>query len=275
MATVITFGNFKGGVGKTTATCMLSYNLYQRGYKVLVLDFDPQANSTKFLTTTFKKKVNNNTSLYKAIENNDLKTAIVKLDDKIDLLPSNIDLINLRDAIRENLNLDYNNKADLYKEHYYLKFLLKDLKNDYDFLIIDVPPTISEFTNNALIASDYTLIIMQTEPDSLTGAINYNNYTKKMKEFNKDLEVIGVLPYLENKRSKIDEYILDISLSKSLNINDLVFKNHIYTRERVKRFRMEGIKNEDHHDKNVLEMYQNVTEELLERLAEKNDKKRQ
>src|SRR5699024_7076829 len=70
------------------------------------------------------------------------------------------------------------------KKHYLLDHVLKDIRNDYDYILIDVPPTISEFTNNALVASDYTLIIMQTEPDSLSGAISFKDYAEGMQTFN-------------------------------------------------------------------------------------------
>src|SRR5699024_7689819 len=126
-----------------------------------------------------------------------------------------------------------------------------------------------EFTNNALVASDFTVIIMQTEPDSLSGAINYKEYAEGMQAFNPPLEIAGILPYLKKKSSKIDEYILNISLSDNLDIKDIVFNNHIYSRERVKRFRINGITKQDHHDKNVFKMYQKVLNELLEKVNEK------
>lgn len=265
MAKVITFGNFKGGVGKTTASCMLSFILNQKGYKVLTVDFDPQANATSFLTTTFNVNLDNFTSLYEAIEKENLKLALLNLSNGFDLLPSAVDLVAFKNLLKKKTN------GNEETEHYFLDFLLNDLKDNYDFIIIDVPPTISEFTNNALTASDYTLIIMQTEPDSLSGAIDFNQYANEMKKFNSNLETIGILPYLENKRSKVDEYILETSMSDSLNIRDLVFKNHIYQRERVKRFRINGITQDDFHDKKVFKMYNIVTNELLEKVGMKNE----
>lgn len=263
MAKVITFGNFKGGVGKTTASCMLSYILYKQGYKVLTLDFDPQANSTNFLCKTFDIKLNKFTSTYEAIEQMNLSNAIINLDTNFDILPSAVDLTAYRDFL--------NTKAKGYKQHYILGLLLEDIKYDYDFVIIDVPPTLSEFTNNALIASDYTLVIMQTEPDSLIGAIEYYKHAIEMKQYNKKLKVLGILPYLAKKRSKIDEHVMQESLSEESQIKDYIFKNHIYERERVKRFRVNGIKNEDHHDRKVFKMYKSVASELLEKVGAINE----
>lgn len=266
MAQVITFGNFKGGVGKTTSSVMFAYILQEQGYKTLLVDLDPQANSTSFLANTFEVSLNNFVSIYEAMEMEDLSKAVLSMSANLDLLPSAVDLVKFGDLLNQK------NKGHAGNKHYYFDYLLGELKDNYDFVIIDVPPTISENTNNALVASNYSLIIMQSEPDSLAGAIDFNDYIKGMKQFNPDLEVLGVLPYLVNKRSKIDEYILEKSLSEDLNIKDLVFKSHIYERERVKRFRINGItssNNRDFHDKKTLKMYEKVVKEFLKRMDEK------
>src|SRR5699024_8582009 len=110
------------------------------------------------------------------------------------IIPSDVDLVAFQDVLPKDKN----------KKHYYLDYLLEQIKDDYEYILIDVPPTISEFTNNALVASDFTLIIMQTEPDSLSGAVSFNDYVIGMKTFNPELKTIGILPYLKKKRSKID-----------------------------------------------------------------------
>lgn len=257
MTTVITFGNFKGGVGKTTATAMFSYLLSNKNKKVLAIDFDPQANMTNFLFKSFDAPVDKGyITLFEAMKNENLSKATVSLSHTLDIIPSDIDLIAFQELLPN----------DEKKKHYLLDHVLKDIRNDYDYILIDVPPTISEFTNNALVASDYTLIIMQTEPDSLSGAISFKDYAEGMQTFNPLIKIAGILPYLKKKSSKIDEYILNISLSDNLEIRDIVFNNHIYSRERVKRFRINGITNQDHHDKNVFKMYQKVLNELLEKI---------
>src|SRR5699024_132001 len=252
MTTVITFGNFKGGVGKTTATAMFSYLLSNKNKKVLAIDFDPQANMTNFLFKSFDAPVDKGyITLFEAMKNENLSKATVSLSHTLDIIPSDIDLIAFQELLPN----------DEKKKHYLLDHVLKDIRNDYDYILIDVPPTISEFTNNALVASDYTLIIMQTEPDSLSGAISFKDYAEGMQTFNTHIKIAGILTYLKKKSSKIDEYILNISLSDNLEIRDIVFNNHIYSRERVKRFRINGITNQDHHDKNVFKMYQKVLNE--------------
>lgn len=254
----ITFGNFKGGVGKTTSTSMFSYLLANQGKNVLAIDFDPQANMTNFLFKTFNvSNIDGYTSIYEALEKEDLSKGVLPLSDNLDIIPSDVDLVAFQDVLPKSKE----------KKHYYLDYLLEKVKDNYEYILIDVPPTISEFTNNSLVASDFTLIIMQTEPDSLSGAVSFNDYVNGMKSFNPELKTVGILPYLKKKRSKIDEYILNISLSDQLDIKDIVFKNHIYTRERVKRFRINGISNEDYHDKNVFKMYQKALNELIDKMG--------
>lgn len=276
MAKVITFGNFKGGVGKTTATCMMSYILNKRGYRVLTIDFDPQANATKFLDITFHLELDEFTSVYEAIKREDLSKAIVNLTDGFDLLPSGTDLLEFTDFVSEKMEGVEDENDGEYIKHLFLDLLLVDIKDNYDFIIIDIPPTYSTFSNNAIGASDFSLIIMQTEPDSWLGAIDYNSYVNDLKDkykknYDFKVRVLGILPYLQNKRSKIDEYILETSMSDNSKIRDLVFKNHIYTRERVKRFRVSGITNDDFHDKRVFKMYNIVVDEFLQRMEKMNN----
>lgn len=263
-ATVITFGNFKGGVGKTTAASLTAELLQEDQKQVLLLDLDPQANATNFLTLSYDYEFPENfISLFEAIKNKNLKEATITLSDRLDLLPSGMDLGSFPRFL-----YSFTNEQ---KESYYLDYLLRDIKNDYDYIIIDVPPTMSPFTNNALVASDYTVIVMQTELDSLTGTIDYYEYVQIMAKYNPKLQVLGIIPYLEKKRSKIDKYIYDMSLSSDFEIKDYMFANHIFDRERVKRFRVRGITNNDHHDAQTLKMYRNVKDEILEKVGDKHD----
>src|SRR5699024_6481236 len=175
---VITFGNFKGGVGKTTATAMFAYLLANQNKKTLAIDFDPQANMTNFLFKSSDVTLDKGyTTLFESIKNENLSKAIVPLSDTLEIVPSDIDLIAFQELLPK----------DEKKKHYLLDYVLDDIKNSYDYILIDVPPTISEFTNNALVASDFTVIIMQTEPDSLSGAINYKEYAEGMQAFNPPL----------------------------------------------------------------------------------------
>src|SRR5699024_11739303 len=127
------------------------------------IHFYTQANMTNFIFKTFDAPVYKTyITLFKAIKNENLNKATVSLSHTLDIIPSDIDLIAFQELLPN----------DEKKKHYLLDHVLKDIRNDYDYILIDVPPTISEFTNKALVAYDYTLIIMQTEPESLSVAIS-------------------------------------------------------------------------------------------------------
>ncbi|MDM8365455.1 MULTISPECIES: ParA family protein [Bacillus cereus group] len=256
MTKVITFANFKGGVGKTTAATLFSYLLQEQGKKVVLLDFDPQANATEILFETFGYDSDIEVTLFEAIKEKNLAKSIINLTENLDVLPSELDLVGFPEYLHEFTNE---------KSHRYwvLDMLLADLKGKYDFIIIDVPPTISEFTNNAIVASDYVNLIMQTHQQSFASTVKFIDYLRDIQEVNPDIDLLGVIPYLVKKRGKIDNEVLEEASSIFKN---RMFSNHIMQRERIKLFSKNGITNEDMHDKSVLEMYQHVVDEFLERI---------
>lgn len=263
MATKVTFGNFKGGVGKTTASSICSFILQEKGYKVLFLDFDPQGDSTRILANTFDHSLDKFISIYEAIVEEDLKKAIIPLSPNLDLLPSAPNLVSFTDHLNK---VSRNRGKDA--KHYYLDFLLKQIEDDYDFVIIDVPPTISEFTNNALVASDYALPILQTEVSSFLQTVEFKRYVEGMTAHNPSLSILGVLPYLEKKGGKVDTYIVE---QANEQLTGLLFDTHVYKRERIKRYSLTGITREDFHDKKSLKMYERVVAEILEKVGKQHD----
>lgn len=264
MATIITFGNFKGGVGKTTTTVITSFLLQQKKHKVLVIDFDPQADSTEMLCRTFQHSLGKFTSVYEAMGQYDLSKGIVTLSPYLDLIPSGEDLADFNDLLIDATK----GKPKEFKD-FFLQKLIEQIEEKYDFIIIDVPPTSSSFSNNALLASDYIIPIMQTEEFSFRQSKNFIDRVRTLKEIHKDspyfktnLEVLGVICYLENTKSRIDMRIVK---DAEKELKDLLFKTHIYRRERVKRFARTGITDLDFHDKRVLKMYHDVVKEIIKR----------
>lgn len=266
MAEVITFGNFKGGVGKTTSSCMTSILLAEKGFRTLHVDFDPQADSTEFLTNVHQKYLQDDyVSIYESIKKNrSVSEAIINLDNNLDLLPSGTDLIGYEKLAKEIIG----NKEGT--EHFLLDALLSQIKEHYDYILIDVPPTLNVYNSNALFASDYILIVMKTQRKSFNATLKYMKFVEetdlKRRKFNyEELKVIGILPYLQKKSSPLDDEIIKQSEHE---FGKLLFKNHILERERIKRYDEEGIsfKEMDMHDKNVFKMYNNVTEELINRI---------
>ncbi|EJR93257.1 hypothetical protein IKE_05923 [Bacillus cereus VD196] len=258
MSKVITFANFKGGVGKTTAATLFVYLLEKKGYKVLLLDFDPQYNATEIMFKTYNFNSNIKTSLFEGIQQQDLSSAIITLSENVDVLPSELDLVGFPAHL-------YELTDDKEKRFYLLDFLLRQIKESYDFIIIDVPPTISDYTNNAIVASDYVALIMQTHQQSFAASVKFIDYLRDLQNYNSDIDLIGVIPYLVTKKGKVDIEVLEDA--KRIFQNTL-FNNQIMKRERIKLFSKNGITNEDMHDMAVLEMYQKVVNEFMERIEE-------
>lgn len=265
-ATTITIGNYKGGVGKTTNTVLIGYTLANLGIRTLVIDLDPQSNATKALLLT---KLSNSAddqittidkTLMRGIQENDLLDLPVEIIPNLDLLPSFIDFEDFPKYL-------YQHTSTEWEEDHFLSKLLEPVKERYDMILIDVPPMSIEVTKNAVVSSDYVLISLQTQERSLTGAENYIEQLQKLQElYDLDLEVVGVLPVLQKNKGSVDQYILENA--RELFGNENMFQTIVPQMERIKRFDVSGITNEDRHDERVLDLYMTVTKELLTRLAQ-------
>jgi len=263
-AVTIIIGNQKGGVGKTTNTYLIAYTLAKLGIKTLVCDLDPQSNSTKALILTKSQNSNEIMTIDKTlmwgVQQRDLKDLPVSIIENLDLLPSYIDFEDFAKYL-------YKNTSTEYEETHLLEPLFEPLKEDYDIILIDVPPLSVEVTSNAVMFSDYVLISLQTQDDSMTGAIEYIKTLVKLKmKYELGIEVLGALPMLSNSRGSVDKLIIESA--KEEWGEDLVFETVIPQMERIKRFSINGITDEDRFDRKVLEMYEKVVSEMLSKLIE-------
>lgn len=255
----ITIGNFKGGVGKTTVTTLLSYIASEKyKKKVLLLDFDPQGNATQIMKRSYPEAVDERKTFIETLKTGKLDESIINLSGCLSLIPADSSLANLSDII---------SKTDILKKRYILKNVVEKIRKNYnfDFIFIDVPPTInSDFTNNAVYASDYILMVFQTQQSAYESSLSFVNFLRdRKKESNLSFELIGAVPVLIKRNGKVDEQILNFSKKA---FSDALFKNQIYQRERIKKFGAEGIKNKDMHDKRVLHMLDQIYKELVERI---------
>ncbi|MGE7924743.1 ParA family protein [Viridibacillus arvi] len=273
MAVKITFGNFKGGVGKTTISCIVAYILAERGFKVLHINFDLQTNGTKLLAGSFPSTDSNYetvadyikeegaTTIYQAMEERDLQKAILPLTDKLDIIPSSIDLSMLNDLVTKS------------NEKVFLKTLLDEVEDDYDFIIFDPKPSIDLHTTNTIMASDYVVGVLKTEIDSYEGlSYFYLDYIEglnkeKLAKYNQAVKLIGVVVYQFDKSDTMDNLILEVSREDEA-IAKYLFDTIIHHRKRVKGFRGRGISRVDQHDKQALQMFDSLVDELLERIME-------
>lgn len=189
MGTILSFVNQKGGVGKTTSAVNVAASLGVLGKKVLIADIDPQGNATSGLGV-YKRQLTCG-ALEALLGKVPTSQAIIRTEFKnLDLLPSTMAL-----AAAE---LDLGEIED---GEYSLKKALEQVKADYDYIIVDCPPSLGLLTVNVLIASDGVIIPMQCEFYSLEGLSQLITTVKKIKShYNDRLDVTGILITMYNSR---------------------------------------------------------------------------
>ncbi|MBC2137506.1 AAA family ATPase [Listeria innocua] len=265
-ATVMTFANFKGGVGKTSTTALVSYNLSKLGYKCLVIDFDAQANITSLLLKTKSNEsdiITINTTLMAAInEQKELNEIIINIKPNLDLIPNAVDFSIYPRYLEKNFENEIDKVA-------FFSNKMDSLRAEYDFIFIDVPPTLSLLNDTAFYACNQIIVVLQTQERSLAGAEVFIQYLQDtlINEFNSNVDILGILPVLSKKGARVDQEILKAAIQEFGSDN--IFNNKISIMERIKRMDMQGITDnqKDIHDRNVNKVFTDVAEEILKRLS--------
>ena len=207
MGRIIAIANQKGGVGKTTTAINLSATLAEAGQKVLAVDFDPQGNETSGLGL---EKENLEQTVYELLIGDcKLSHCLVKeVQPNLDVIPSNV---NLAGAEIELLEMDDKEKI--------LRGFLRRIKKNYDFIIIDCPPSLSLLTINALVAADTVLVPIQCEYYALEGLNQVMKTIQLVKKgLNPKLEMEGVVFTMYDSRTNLSNEVVQ-SVRESLNEN--------------------------------------------------------
>lgn len=198
MAKVISIFNQKGGVGKTTTNINLSACIARRGKSVLIIDNDPQGNSTSGVGID-KNLVEY--SLYDVlIDGIDPQKAIIETKYKnLHVLPSTVDLAGAEIEL-----------ASLDNREHRLKVAIDKIRDQYDYIFMDCPPSLGLLTINSLIAADSILIPIQCEYYALEGVSSLlNTYNLIRKSLNKAIEIEGVVLTMFDRRTNLSGQVLN------------------------------------------------------------------
>ena len=252
MAYVLTLANQKGGVGKTTTAVNLAAFLGKKRKSVLVIDLDPQGNATSGLGID---KGELESTIYDVIVNDEpIKNAILESSAKnVNICPTNI---NLAGAEIELVNVMSREQV--------LKNAIKPVKNEYDYIIIDCPPSLSILTINALTASDGIIIPIQGEYyalEGLTQLVDTINIVKK--KLNKNLSILGVVLTMFDRRTQLTRQVEEEVVNY---FGDKVFATHIPRNVRLAEAPSHGVAILD-YDKNSKgsKAYEALATEVIKR----------
>lgn len=244
MAITISIGMEKGGVGKTTTAAILSYLLSKQG-KVLAIDMDAQGDLSHFLSRkrkgTFEGK-----SVYNACLAKEAGSCIHKLTDSLDLLPADDELM----LMQANNELDYT----------VLEPVIKSISDNYDYIIIDMPPQLGLPVLAGLYVSDLTIIATLAEPLSYQKLDDYLEVIKEMQKQIPTLQLAGILITSFDPRTAIDivcQQTMEHFYSSSL------LKTVIKKRTHIKAFSLTGITERTKADREALEPYKALVKELI------------
>lgn len=252
MGKTIAIANQKGGVGKTTTSINLSASLAAKGKKVLVIDTDPQGNTTSGFGV--EKNDLDNTVYELMLSECSIKECILNdVIDGVSIIPSNV---NLAAAEIELIGVD--------RKEYILKREVEWIKDSFDYIIIDCPPSLSMLTINAMTTADTVLVPIQCEYYALEGLSQLIHTINLVKErLNPDLDIEGVVFTMYDSRTNLSMQVVENVKS---NLSQKVFQTLIPRNIRLAEAPSYGMPINLYDSKSAgAEGYRNLAEEVLER----------
>ncbi|PZL77493.1 ATPase [Enterococcus plantarum] len=189
MATVISFAMQKGGAGKTTTVKNTMVELAKLNKKVLGIDIDAQGSLTIGCTNAIAlSKAKSATMSDIFLNGAKLSDIIIPIEENIDIAPALISLA----------NVDLSLASQIAREHF-LRRALTEVKDDYDFILIDCPPSLSLLTVNALTASDFVVYVVQLEYFAFEGLIQLEKTVAQVQGINENLKVLGIIETMSDR----------------------------------------------------------------------------
>lgn len=268
-------GNFKGGVGKSTAAQMLGFeSAIQKNRKTLIVDLDMQGNTSDVMNLTHmnfpievgggngKELSYNKTIADVLMDNVPLSQAVYKVLDQLYILPADISFELYDSWIRKKFDTSI-------EQFQYIEKILSPLFEEFEIIYFDVPPSISVYSKSAMYMADWAIVILQTQVKSMRNAMQYLDYMDFFtNEFNTELKVAGVIPFMLESGDAVDKemYTLAKEIYEEHLLKNIVFKN-----ARLKRYDGSGITMEctitgelKQWDKKSHDLFLSILEELEE-----------
>lgn len=211
---VITLSNQKGGVAKTTTCIALSTVLFNKGHKVLAVDLDPQTN---FSFACGVDVMNQDVTLYNVFhKESDIKKAIITTEIGFDLVPGGLALASA--------DMEFTQTG----REYMLNEALKDIESNYDYVVVDTPPTLGILTINALTSSDLVIVPMNADVYSVQGLAQLNMQIGNVQKYtNPRLTIGGLLLTKYNDRQNVSKTTKELIESASKQLGTRVFDSVI------------------------------------------------
>ena len=254
MSVKISFSNQKGGAAKTTSSAICAWLLSEEGKKVLAVDMDGQANLTETLTLADAAETFGDQTVMEAIESADPTPYIVKVTENLHLLPSDEYLSRLASFLYQHVSAG--DRATR------LRNTLQKVDEDYDYILIDTPPSLGEHTINSVAASDYVIVMFEPSKYCYNAIPRFLNFCRDVSEINPDLDVAGILcTKMDFRRSDIKD-LYDLLKDE---YGDLVFDSYVKHRAATGRIAFDGF--EDNEElRYAVDQYKKVIKEFKKRV---------